>query len=141
MLQVVSLLVVLIAVAIASPANAKKRIALLIGNQNYATAVGPLRNPHNDVDLIGAALRTIGFDVRILKDATYSQIDIAIKQHAGRLRRAGTAAIGFFYYSGHGIANPDTRANYLVPIDVTDAEGEDFWYAAFEQNLIIDRLR
>ncbi|MFY0612850.1 MAG: SUMF1/EgtB/PvdO family nonheme iron enzyme [Hyphomicrobiaceae bacterium] len=141
MLQVVSLLVVLIAVAIASPANAKQRIALLIGNQNYAAAVGPLQNPHNDVDLIGAALHKLRFDVRILKDATYGQIDIAIKQHAGRLRRAGTAAIGFFYYSGHGIANPDTRANYLVPIDVTDAEGEDFWYAAFEQNLIIDRLR
>lgn len=141
MLQFLFIFIVLLAGTIASPANAEKRIALLIGNQSYTPAVGPLKNPHNDVELVGSALRKIGFDVRILKDAGYSQMDIAIKQHAGKLRRAGKSAIGFFYFSGHGIANPETRANYLVPTDVKDAKSEDFWYTAFEQGLIIDRLR
>ena len=68
-------------------------------------------------------------------------MDIAIKRHAAEVRRVGPSAISFLYYSGHGIANPDTRQNYLVPTDVKDAKDENFWYAAFEQNLIIARLR
>jgi hypothetical protein len=41
------------------------RLALLIGNQGYTTKVGPLKNPHNDVRLIEAALATsiIGFSL------------------------------------------------------------------------------
>ena len=45
----------------ASPALAAKRIALLIGNQDYAREVGKLNTPINDVNLIEASLRKIGF--------------------------------------------------------------------------------
>ena len=57
-----------------------------------------------------------------------------------KLRDAGDSAIGFFYYSGHGVANPETRANYLIPIDVRSIADKDIWLYAFEQNTIIDRL-
>ncbi len=44
------------------PATAEPRLALLIGNQGYAKAVGPLKNPHNDIALVGkAALGKVGF--------------------------------------------------------------------------------
>ncbi|MGO9986518.1 MAG: SUMF1/EgtB/PvdO family nonheme iron enzyme [Rhodomicrobium sp.] len=39
------------------------RLALLIGNQNYADKVGPLKNPHSDVALIESALQRLGFTV------------------------------------------------------------------------------
>ena len=35
-------------------AQTEKRIALLIGNQSYASAVGALKNPHNDIARVGA---------------------------------------------------------------------------------------
>src|SRR5262245_20532369 len=39
------------------------RVALLIGNQAYDPSVGTLRNPHNDIDIVGASLLAQGFEV------------------------------------------------------------------------------
>lgn len=117
------------------------RIALLIGNQGYNSAVGRLTTPHQDVEVVGAALRQLGFDVTPIKDASYQQMDAAIRRYADRLRDAGSGAIGFFYYSGHGLANPDNNANYLVPVDMLRADTQDIWYASLEQSAIIDRLK
>ena len=114
------------------------RLALLIGNQKYASAVGPLRNPKQDVALIETSLKALGFKVTVLNDADYRTMDVALKQYAAELRRAGPGALGFFYYSGHGAANADTQTNYLIPVDVTSAEDETLWYQSFQQNQIID---
>ena len=59
-------------VALALPmagACAEERLALLIGNQAYASKVGALRNPKNDVSLIGVALRKLGFKVTTVENA------------------------------------------------------------------------
>lgn len=123
-----------------TPGLAAERLALLIGNSAYTANVGPLRNPHNDVDLLSASLLRIGFKVRVVKDAGYRKMDVAIRRYAARLRRAGPGAVGFFYYSGHGLANPETNVNYLIPIDVEDVRTEDVWFHSFEQNSLIERL-
>jgi hypothetical protein len=39
--------------------RAEARIALLIGNQLYNPKVGTLKNPHNDVALVGVALKCL----------------------------------------------------------------------------------
>jgi caspase domain-containing protein len=62
-------------------AQAEQRLALLIGNQRYSSKIGPLKNPHADIALIGAALRSLGFMVTEIKDANYKAIDTAIKRH------------------------------------------------------------
>ena len=116
------------------------RLALLIGNQNYASAVGTLKNPRQDVALIETSLEKLGFRVTVLNDADYRAMDVALKRYAAELRRAGQGALGFFYYSGHGAANADTQTNYLIPVDVTSAEDEAVWYYSFPQNQIIDLL-
>jgi len=131
---------VLLAASFARAALAETRLALLIGNQNYAREVGPLTNPLNDVSLIEAALTKLGFTVTVLKDARYRDMDVALKRYAAELRRAGPGAVGFFYYSGHGAANADTRTNYLIPVDVTSAEDETVWYGSIQQNQITDLL-
>jgi formylglycine-generating enzyme required for sulfatase activity len=127
--------------AFAAPlALAEPRLALLIGNQNYSARVGPLKNPRQDVALIEASLKSVGFQVTVLMDADYRAMDVALKRYAADLRRAGPGALGFFYYSGHGAANAETQINYLIPVDVASAEDETLWYQSFQQNQIIDLL-
>jgi uncharacterized caspase-like protein len=67
-------------------------------------------------------------------------MDLAIKRHIAKVRDAGSDAVSFFYYSGHGAANPVTRINYLIPVDVADAETDDLWNQAFELSDIVDKL-
>jgi uncharacterized caspase-like protein len=141
LLRSILLVVLALAATVSASAETAKKFALLIGNQAYTNAVGPLENPHNDIRLVGDALRRVGFDVVEVKDAGYRRMDTEVKRHVMKVRRAGTNAISFIYYSGHGIANPDNKANYLVPTDVTSADSDDLWLHSFEQSQIIDRLR
>ena len=124
-----------------SVASAQARIALLIGNQGYAAKVGRLKNPHSDVLLVGAALRSLGFKVTELKDADYRSTDAAIKRHIAMVRREGQGAISFVYYSGHGAADPDTKINYLIPVDVANADDEDLWNYSINLNTLVENLR
>lgn len=124
----------------ASVAAGSNRIALLIGNEGYSREVGPLTNPHNDVELVGASLVKLGFQVEVLRDASYRRMDIAIRRYVDRVRLAGAEAIGFLYYSGHGIANPQTKQNFLVPVDATSANSSRIWYESFLQDEIIRRI-
>jgi tetratricopeptide (TPR) repeat protein len=116
------------------------RLALLVGNKSYTQKVGALKNPHDDVNLLEAALKRLGFTVKVLKDADYRSMDTALKRYVREVDRAGPDTISFFYYSGHGVANPETKINYLIPIDVTEPEDEKIWDEAFQQNVIIDLL-
>src|SRR5262245_19637974 len=77
------------------------RLALVIGNQGYDAKVGPLKNPHNDIDKVGKALASVGFKVTPLRDAGRRQVLGAVKSFAAELARLGPTAVGFFYYSGH----------------------------------------
>jgi formylglycine-generating enzyme required for sulfatase activity len=121
-----ALLALVIAVGAAGAQD--KRIALLIGNRGYQPAVGELKNPHNDIELMGGALKAIGFqNPTLMKDARRSQILVAVRQYAARLAAAGPGAIGFLYYSGHGAAEQGTNTNYLIPVDATDPNSASFW--------------
>jgi uncharacterized caspase-like protein len=140
------LLVMLLAIALvmsgaAANAHAERRIALLIGNQGYNAKVGALKNPHNDITLVGAALERLRFQTTLIEDADYKAIDTALKLHIQQVRNAGKDAISFVYYSGHGAANPDNNINYLIPVDVKTAEDADLWIGSFELTDIIDKLR
>ena len=124
-----------------SSALAQARVALMIGNQGYGEKIGPLKNPHQDIALVGAALERLAFKVTTIKDADYRSIDAAIKRHIQAVRREGQGAISFIYYSGHGAADPDTKTNYLIPIDVANADDEDLWNYSLNLNKIIEILR
>src|SRR5262244_1905184 len=136
---VIALFLLVLSLSI-SEAQEGARLALLIGNQGYSAKVGRLKNPHNDVNLLEASLKQLGFKVTVLKDANYKAMDSAFKRYATEVRRAGRNTLSFFYYSGHGVANPETQINYLIPIDVSDAEDDRVWFESFQQNTIIDLL-
>jgi uncharacterized caspase-like protein len=105
-----------------SGVHAEKRIALLICNQSYNAEVGILKNPHNDIILIGTALDRLDFQVTLKKDVDYRSTDAAIKRHVAAVRHEGRGTISFFYYSGHGAADPDNKINYLIPVDIANAD-------------------
>jgi Caspase domain len=108
--------VILILVLLAflpSAAHADKRIALLIGNKDYKAGVGALTNPLNDIRIVEAALKAIGFEVmQPVQNARRADMVLAINDFAAKLKAAGRDAIGFLYYSGHGVASEGE--NYLV---------------------------
>ena len=134
------LVVFLLVLAGAQTAAAQKRIALLIGNAGYTEKVGKLENPHNDIQLVADALKQIGFDVMSpVKDASRSDILIAVDDYATKLKQAGPDAVGFFYYSGHGIAVEGE--NFLVPIDAKSTSSRRMRVSGVRQEEIAKILR
>ena len=97
------------------------RTALVIGNQRYETAVGPLRNTGNDAKAVARTLRGLGFSVIERQDVTRDQLLRAVDDFRKTLEGAEVA---LFYYAGHGISV--AGANYLVPLKSGfDPEGAD----------------
>src|SRR5436190_6344701 len=113
--MVVRTIALLLMMVLPSAAFAQSRLALLIGNQSYTGKIQPLKNPHNDIQTVGKALEATGFKVTPLPDASRRQILSAVKNLAAELAKGGPTAVGFVYYSGHGVARPEDRANYLIP--------------------------
>jgi hypothetical protein len=86
------LLALILAIVIfsAPTARAEKRVALVIGNKDYKTSVGPLANPLNDIRLVNDALRSVGFEVlKPVQNATRSEMLQAIYAFASTLKSAG----------------------------------------------------
>src|SRR5262245_64870703 len=111
-----------------SAAFAQTKIALLIGNQAYDASVGILKNSHNDIAIVGEALRAQNFDVLPpIKDASRSTILGGVRELVRRLNEAGGGSIGFVYYSGHGAAEKGTNINYLIPVNAKQPGTDAFW--------------
>lgn len=111
-MQRLVLIILLVFCVTAPAASAEQRVALVIGNSNYADA--PLLNPANDARLIAATLRQLGFEVTERLDADENTMERAIQDFGDRLEDIGKEAVGLFYYAGHG-AQLD-GVNYLIPI-------------------------
>ena len=105
---------VLAVIAATAPARAETRVALVIGNSNYAHAPH-LANPPNDAATVASALRRAGFTtVTVRQDLGQVQFKAALQEFARLARAADVAVID---YSGHGIEVGGQ--NYLVPVDAT----------------------
>ena len=109
--------IVLLIALLPTHAWAEARIALLIGNQAYDPSVGVLKNPCNDIAVVGQTLSRQGFEVLpLIKDAKRTAILGGVRELVRRLNGAGAAGgIGFIYYSGHGAAEKDTNINLPDP--------------------------
>jgi TRAP-type mannitol/chloroaromatic compound transport system substrate-binding protein/uncharacterized caspase-like protein len=94
-------------------ARAEKRVALVIGNGNYAHA-GRLANPVNDATDMAALLKSLRFDVVLGRDLTR---DGMIQTLRAFRARADKSDIALLFYAGHGLQINGT--NVLVPIDAS----------------------
>jgi len=126
-------------------AAAEPRYALLIGNEDYPATVGPLSLPHEDVETMRAGLIAAGFpagQITVVKDGTQMDINLAVAKLASDLRTAGSDAVGFFYYSGHGgsAESAGRRANYLIPAKSPITGAEQLPILGVPVNGVIDTL-
>ena len=120
-----------------SSAAAEERIALVVGNSDYA-AVSPLDNPAHDAALIAGALEAAGFQVRALIDSPQSEMKRAIADFGQALRQAGPETTGLFYYAGHGVQS--FGVNYLLPVDAQLSDAADLDLVAVSAESILRQM-
>ena len=101
------------------PAAAEKRVALVIGNDDYPALAADeqLKRAVNDANTIGDALQSIGFEVLRNENASRAEMLRALLATAERLE---SGDLGFFFYAGHGVSIDGS--NYLLPTDIPSAE-------------------
>ena len=108
----------------ASPALAETRVALVIGNDTYATLPN-LNNAGTDARGIAAKLTSLGFETILETNVGRRKIGRAIARFRGRLAKAD---VGLVFFAGHGIQLDGE--NYLVPSDARVEVEEDLPYEA-----------
>ncbi len=104
---------VLALLAGATPVQAERRVALVIGNSAYG-AFEALANPRNDAEQIATMLREqLGFEVvSPVLNGTLAEMDRALDRFE---KLAANADVALFFYAGHGLEL--NGANLLVPVD------------------------
>lgn len=98
-----------LAVTASQAAVTEKRVALVVGNGNYA--VRPLKNPANDARAVAAKLKDLGFDVALKLDARREELSDHLRAFALKAKKAD---VRLFYYAGH--AAQVKGNNYLIPV-------------------------
>ena len=124
-------------VAAILPANAEKRIALVVGNSAYRN-VPPLANPVNDAKLIAETLQSLGFELV----GGSAQLDLDKPGFEAIVKRFGTmmqgAEVGLFYYAGHGVQV--RGANYLVPVSANPEREADVDFEMLDTALVMRQM-
>ena len=93
-----------------------KRVALVIGNQNYKLKGDRLRNPINDSVSIGEMLHKVGYKVIYKKDLDKYGLEEALE--ALRKEIVPNETIVFIYYAGHSIIREkDSKTTHLQLVD------------------------
>src|SRR3954463_5839041 len=106
--------------ALAAPAQAEKRVALVIGNNDYKN-VPKLQKGANDPRTMGDTLKQLGFTVLVGENQNrqaFSETLLAFD------KAVGPGDTAFFFYAGHGFEI--AGQNFLLPTDVPAAtEGQE----------------
>jgi len=92
----------------------EKKYALVIGNNKYVPDAGrlsKLKNAANDAESMECALKILGWEVKIITDATVDEMKTGLewlkKQLSGNKK-----SYGFFFFAGHAVENDS-----LLPVD------------------------
>lgn len=106
-----------VAVAMLQTASAQeqRKLALVIGNQDYEEIVD-LQKAEGDADSVSAHLASIGFQVTVAKDIGRRAMSRAVLEFQKTIQEGDLV---LFYYAGHGFAI--SGQNYLLPVDVPAA--------------------
>src|SRR6202048_3488694 len=84
--------------ALAAPAHAEKRVALVIGNNDYRN-VPKLQKAVNDARTMAETLRQLGFRVMVAENQTRTGFSQSLLAFDAMIEKGDTA---FFFYAGHG---------------------------------------
>jgi uncharacterized caspase-like protein len=118
---------------LAQPAHAEKRVALVIGNNDYKN-VPKLQKAVNDARTMGDTLRQLGFTVMVAENQTRQAFSESLLAFDKALQPGDTA---FFFYAGHGFEI--AGQNFLLPTDVP-AAGEGQEELVRDASVLADRV-
>src|ERR1700753_4048203 len=124
--------------AMSAPAKAEKRVALVIGNNDYRN-VPKLQKEVNDARAMGDTLKQLGFSVMLAENQTRQAFSETLLAFDRAIEPGDTA---FFFYAGHGFEI--AGQNFLLPIDVpaaTEGQEELVRDASVLADRIIERLQ
>jgi hypothetical protein len=123
---------------VAQPAHAQKRVALVIGNNDYKN-VPKLQKAVNDARTMGETLKQLGFSVMVAENQTRQAFSESLLAFDRTVEPGDTA---FFFYAGHGFEI--AGQNFLLPTDVpaaTEGQEELVRDASILADRIIERLQ
>lgn len=113
---------------------ARRRVALVIGNNNYKN-VTRLEKAVNDAGTVARAIRPLGFTVHEHTDADRNTMQNALQKFSRSIQPGDEV---LFYFAGHGIS---TRGrNWLLPTDIPELSPDQEMVItkdAFSENEII----
>jgi hypothetical protein len=124
--------------ALAAPAHAEKRVALVVGNNDYKY-VPKLQKAVNDARTMADTLKQLGFSVMVAENQNrqaFSETLLAFDKAVG----PGDTAL--FFYAGHGFEI--AGQNFLLPTDVpaaTEGQEELVRDASVLADRVIERLQ
>jgi uncharacterized caspase-like protein len=122
----------------ASAARAEKRVALVVGNNDYKN-VPKLLKAVNDARTMGDTLKQLGFTVMIAENQNRQQFSETLLAFDRAIEPGDTA---FFFYAGHGFEI--AGQNYLLPTDVpaaTEGQEELVRDASILADRVVERLQ
>ena len=119
--------------ALAPPAHAEKRVALVIGNNDYKN-VPKLQKAVNDARTMGETLKQLGFSVMVAENQTRQAFSESLLAFDAAVGPGDTA---FFFYAGHGFEI--AGQNFLLPTDVP-AAGEGQEELVRDASVLADRI-
>src|ERR1700704_833839 len=93
-------------------AKRASRIALVIGNGHYPDANAPLTQPINDARALTAALRSNGFDVDVVEDASKDDMSRAVNRLQSKIK---PDSVVMLFFGGFGVQVG--RESYMIPVD------------------------
>jgi hypothetical protein len=122
-----------IMLAAPAPAHAAKRVALVIGNNDYKN-VPKLLKAVNDARTMGDTLKELGFTVMVAENQTRTAFSQTLLAFDKAVEPGDTA---FFFYAGHGFEI--AGQNFLLPTDVPAAtEGQE--ELVRDSSILADRI-
>ncbi|MCB9970657.1 MAG: trypsin-like serine protease [Hyphomonas sp.] len=128
-------------VAVASADPGERRLALVVWQSNYQS-LSKLTQTRDEAEQIRHALEQIGFDVDMEGDLDARSLSKTFQNYWRRLDAAGDDAVGFIYYTGHGVQDPDPEVqdNYLLGTDADIESAGDLAFGGIALQQLIDAL-
>jgi len=115
----------------------ERKVALLIGNNEYTGTIPKLVGAIPDVNAIGELFKNrLGYEVRVVRDAKKADIIESLNKLVEELNENDSVTI---YYAGHGYQMGKTREGYWIPVDAT-ATSPDNWLSNNDINKYLSNI-
>ncbi len=124
---------VIISVLFTLPLQAK-RIALVIGNDNYI-AVSKLQKAGNDATAMARELRSAGFAVQLHQNLNYRATVKAVENFANGISGGDEVVV---FYAGHGVQIKN--GSYLLPTDIEVNSESEVEKTAYDLLTLTEKL-